>query len=145
MAIYLMKTTAQSPERDDDGNPYPVGTVINRIVLDDPAGFPAGPYRLELDDVGTRQVVPVSTKPRAISKMEFANLLKSIGGMSDENLIAGWTDPNLTALNFWLSQATEVLLDDPDGRTRAGLAGMVALGHLTADGEAAVIAGWPTA
>ncbi|SOE00695.1 hypothetical protein [Caenispirillum bisanense] len=85
---------------------------------------------------------PSPAPPRSLSKLEFARLLVSAGGMTMEGVRLAREDPVLATMWFVLDLAQAVERDDAD--TLAGLDAMVATGHLTAEGRAAVLAEWPS-
>ena len=46
MPVHLLLTTAESPDLDDEGDPLPIGTVVNRILWDGETECDFGPYEV---------------------------------------------------------------------------------------------------
>ena len=80
--------------------------------------------------------------PRALTNLEFLRHAQSVGGLTDENLIAAYDNAMLKV--FWLkfNIAKEIRKDDSD--IAAGLAAWQALGYLTEEGAAAIVDQWPS-
>lgn len=85
-------------------------------------------------------LIPPSSKPKTLTRLQFVRLCQTAGGMTDENLVAARADSNLAALWIKLELAEDVSRNDPD--TASGLAALEFLNYLP-EGASAVISGWP--
>jgi len=99
----------------------------------------SGPSKLD-DWDGIGAPAPLAA-PMLLTKIQFARLVMSAGGMSDAQLVAARNDENLAA--FWILidlASNEVKQDDPD--VQRGLQALDALGYLP-HGAQAVFDNWP--
>ena len=83
---------------------------------------------------------PPDPRPRTLTRVEFARLCMSAGGMTPDMLVQARAAPELATMWILLEMATQVQKDDPEIPT--GLAGLEALGFLP-NGAQAVLDAWP--
>lgn len=79
---------------------------------------------------------------KALSKIEFIRLAKSVGGMSGAQHVAASKDANLEEMWLMFNAAEAVEREDPD--TLVGLAALEALNYLP-NGAESVLDSWPHA
>lgn len=85
---------------------------------------------------------PVFT-PASLTHLQFIEHVQAVGGVSDAELVAAKADANLAA--FWLKFDMATSLERDNATTQAGLAALVATGHLTELASQAIIDEWPSA
>lgn len=85
---------------------------------------------------------PVATTPQPLTRVQFARLCMSVGGMTPEMLVASRADANLAAMWTMLEMATHLEKEDPE--IVPGLTALHALGYLP-NGVQAVLDAWPEA
>lgn len=84
---------------------------------------------------------PPDPVPADLDALGFQNLVQSATGMTDAGVLAALDDTNLRLMWKRLEMATVVPRDNPN--TTAGLAALVATGHITETDREAILAAWP--
>ena len=80
--------------------------------------------------------------PRPLSRLQFEGLVQQAAQLTDTQFLAALDDANLRLMWHRLNIASQVERDHE--LTQAGMAALVATGHLTDAQVAAIMAAWPT-
>lgn len=100
-------------------------------------------WQIELQDWVIEALPPApEPEPRPLSRLQFEGLVQQAAGLSDAQFLAALDDANLRLMWHRLNIASQVERDHE--LTQAGLAALVATGHLTDAQVQAIMAAWPT-
>lgn len=86
---------------------------------------------------------PAPPVPLSLTHLQFIEHAQDAGEMSDAALVAAKLDPNLTA--FWIRFELATSLERDHPTTVQGLAALVMTGHLSEEGQEAILELWPAA